>query len=331
MSTVDPSQLPGLVSDVGYSVMMEGYTRDAPVYPDLFEVIPTDGTEYGHTAMSIAGTTEPEETERGIDAPGRTMDEVYQWFCKCRKLQESLVIPEEMWRSGNANALITEHIQTHMGGLGGGFMSKKERMAAALFNRGSITAGDTTAFVGSYLGHADPNNGKIYDGKPWFAATGNGHPLGIATATTKINQDANALSSANLSAAYTLHVKTNAYNEANEFVGGNRPNVLLVPAELEETADILLNSTLRPGTSQNDSNVFQGRFARKTWAYLTDSDGWFLGAAKQGIRCYDSGIPQILVSAPDRANGNVTVRLVGYFGGVVTQWRNWSAHATSTS
>lgn len=331
MSTVDPTQLPSLVTDVGYQPMVESYNRDPMVWPELFDVRACSGAEYGHTEMSIAGATEPEETERGQDAPGRTLDEVYQWFAKIRKLQERIVLPEEMLDAPNARELITEHLSERIPGLALGFAAKKERMAAAMFRHGAFTAGDAAAFVGSYVGHVDPNNGKIYDGKPWFAASGNGHPLGLATATTKVNHDTNALSSTNLSAAYVLHTSTNAYSEANEFIGGNMPDTLLVPPDLEETADVLLNSSLRPGTAQNDANTFQARFKRRTWAYLDDTDGWFLGKAKAGIRAYDSGLPQILTSDRDRNNGSVTIRLVSYWGGVVTNFRPWSGHRLPTS
>jgi hypothetical protein len=67
------------------------------------------------------------------------------------------------------------------------------------------------------------------------------------------------------------------------------------------------------------------------WWALTDTDGWFLGRARRGIRAYDSGIPKIITSVKDKLNGDSTVRLVGYFGAHVYQWRDWSAHATSTS
>jgi hypothetical protein len=331
MSSVDRTQLPGLVTDAGYDVVMEAYTRKPFVYKELFQVIDTDGVEEGWTAKSVCSVTEPEETERGQNAPMRTANEVYQWYIKSRKLQEGFRIPEEMMRSSNASALITALVQEKMGGIAGGFAAKKEKMAADIFNRGSISAGDRNVFKGSYPGHANPNEGLIYDGKPFFAASGNGHPLGLKTATTLYNQDALALSLANLNAARTLHVKTNAYNEAGEFIGGNEPDVLVVPAELAAEADVLVRSTLKPGTAQNDSNFFQGRYRVVAWSYLTDTDGWFLGAAKMGLRAYDSGLPTIHISAPDEDNGNVTVRLCSYFGAGVTQWRDWTAHATSTS
>jgi hypothetical protein len=331
MSSVDRTQLPGLVTDAGYPVVMEAYKRNPLLFPQIFEVLPTDGVEDGWTAKSLCAQTEPEEIERGQNAPARSASEGYQWFIKSRKLSGSIIIPEEMWRSSNAKGLITELITSKMGGIAGGFAAKKEKMAADVFNRGSISAGDRTVFKGSFPGHANPNEGLIYDGKPFFAASGNGHPLALKTSTTLYNQDGNALDSTNLNAAWVLHMKTNAYNEAGEFVGNVMPDMLLVPTELSAAADVLVHSMGKPGTAQNDINPYANRFNVVTWPYLTDTDGWFLGAAKAGLRAYDSGMPQILVSAPDENNGNVTVRLVSYFGCGVIQWRPWSAHATSTS
>lgn len=331
MSSVDRTQLPGLVTDTGYPVVMEAYNRKPFVFPELFKVIPTDGLEEGFTAKSICSVTEPEEIERGQNAPMRTMDEVYQWYIKVRKLSEGMRITEEMMRSPNASALIMQLVREKMAGFAGGFAAAKEKMAAAVFNRGSITAGDRTVFKGTFPGHNNPNEGFIYDGKPFFAASGNGHPLGLKTSVTLINQDANALNVTNLSAARVLHMKTNGYNEAGEFIGGSEPNTLLVPTELATDAEVLVNSSLKSNTALNDINVFQGRYRVIPWGYLTDTDGWFFGTAKSGLRAYDSGMPEIMISAPDADNGNVTVRLISYFGAGVDQFRDWSAHATSTS
>lgn len=53
---------------------------------------------------------------------------------------------------------------------------------------------------------------------------------------------------------------------------------LIVPPELDDEADILLNSTLRSGTSDNDKNVYRGRLpgGHIVNNYLTDPDAWFI-------------------------------------------------------
>lgn len=334
MSSVSASQLPGLLTRMSYEVMIPAYENEPTGYQDVFNVLPLDpmAPAEGFTGRALIGATEPTETRRGQPAPHRTLDESWQWFCYVRKFQEMITIPEEIYNHPDALAKITEIIRGEAGGYGSGFASMKDKTAAAIFNRGSITAGDKSAFKGSYTGHADPNEGLIYDGKPLFAASGNGHPFKIAsTATALYNQDANALTSTNLNTALQLHVTTNAYNEANEHKGGNRPNMLLVPPALEKDASVILNSTQLAGTAQNDVNYMRGMFNLKSWWALTDTDGWFLGAAKKGMTAWDSGKPTVEVSMPDRETGSVSIRFKSYFAAHNLQWRHWSAHATSTS
>ena len=106
---------------------------------------------------------------------------------------------------------------------------------------------------------------------------------------------------------------------------------LLVPVALEQTGRVIINSEMLPGTAQNDVNTLRGSFSVLPWRYLTDTDGWFLGAARRGIKFFDSGTPTISTSAPDPKTGSVTIRFATYAGGMVTDWRQWSAHRTAQS
>lgn len=51
---------------------------------------------------------------------------------------------------------------------------------------------------------------------------------------------------------------------------------LIIPVDLRKTAQILTQSTLRPGTANNDVNIFEGVFKIVPWRYLTSSTAWFL-------------------------------------------------------
>lgn len=328
--SVDPTQIPSLVTDVGYPAMLESYEQEPAIRGEVFEILDIDGTEYGMTGRVIVGADEPSETNYGEDAPARTADEGYQWFGKVKKLQEAIVIREEEYRSPNARAILTGRIASNAGKFGEGFQRKKEAMAAAFFIYGSHTAGHLRTFDGSYVGHADLYPKFIYDGKPWFAASGNGHPLYLETATVKHNKTANALSSTNLESARILMTRTNAVDEANQLIRID-PDMLLVPPELEQTADIILGTTQAPGSANNDKNTMFGRYRRLTWRHLTDTDAWFLGKARRGIKFMDSGDPMIVVSAPDKDNGDVTIRFLSYCNGFVDDWRYWTGHNTSAS
>lgn len=330
MSSIDPSQIPGLVTDAGYPVMLERYAQEQALRGEIFEVESITGTEQGMTGRVIVGADEPAVIAMGADSHARTVDEGYQWFSRVIKLAEHIVIREEEYRNPNASAILTGQIASASGRFGEGFQRKKEALAAEIFLYGSYTAGRLDVFDGSYAGHVDPYPKFIYDGKPFFAASGNGHPLFLDSATTKVNQDANALSAANLESARILMTRTNAVDEAGQLIRID-PNLLLVPPELEQSADVILGSTQAPGSANNDINVQRGRYRRLTWRFLTDIDAWFLGTAKRGVKLLDSGDPMISVSMPHPTTGDVTVRFTSYFGRCVTDWRYWTAHATSTS
>lgn len=55
------------------------------------------------------------------------------------------------------------------------------------------------------------------------------------------------------------------------------PDTLLVPVDLEKQANIIVNSTGRSGTADNDYNFYKGKFNIVSWEYLTNNDTmWFL-------------------------------------------------------
>lgn len=56
------------------------------------------------------------------------------------------------------------------------------------------------------------------------------------------------------------------------------PQSLIIPADLVFEADRIVNSTLRPGTADNDKAVLNGKFPKgiKVNHYLTDADAWFI-------------------------------------------------------
>lgn len=330
MSSVDPTQVPGLVTDAGYPVLLTSYDQEPAMRGSLFRSVPLSVGIYGFTGRVLVGADSPAETPFGAPSHSRTFDEGYQFYSRVRKLQEDLVIQEEMLRSPNAAAAIAEFVGSASARFGAGFQRKKEEIAAALFVNGALTAGHKATFDGSYPGHADPYPKFIYDGKPFFAASGNGHPLYLDSSVTKYNKTATSLDSTNLEAARILMTRTNAVDEANQPIRID-PDVLLVPPELEQTADILLGTTQAPGTALNDVNTQRGRYTRVTWRYLTDTNGWFLGARGRGLAFADSGAPMIETSAPDPKTGSVTVRFVSYVAAWVEDWRYWSGHNISES
>lgn len=335
MSTVHPSQLPAIVSDLGLKAQAEGYAMEPRVAPLIFETmtISASSPPEGMSEVVISGGKKPGEIARGQAAPARTLDQAYQWFMRIRKFAERIEIPEEMYNSPNGSALVAEMITTATKGWGEGWAQVQEEAAADLFNKGVLAAGHAPTFDGGYSGRPATYSAFIYDGKPFFAATGNGHPLSLASGTTKFNLIVSAaLGSTTLDTARVMMESTNAVDEVGDKIS-IRPNVLVVPPGLTQTAHVLLESQLKPGTAQNDVNWTAEQAIRPlTWRYLTDPDGWFLGQAGKGVMIASSGdLLRISTSAPDPSSGSVTVRAVGYYGHAVKNWRYWSAHNLATS
>lgn len=53
-------------------------------------------------------------------------------------------------------------------------------------------------------------------------------------------------------------------------------NTLVVPVELEKTAHLIVDSTLRNGTADNDMNFYKGTLKIVPWIYLSSTTAWFL-------------------------------------------------------
>ena len=248
MSTVHPSQLPAIVSDLGLKAQAEGYAMEPRVAPLIFETmtISASSPPEGMSEVVISGGKKPGEIARGQAAPARTLDQAYQWFMRIRKFAERIEIPEEMYNSPNGSALVAEMITTATKGWGEGWAQVQEEAAADLFNKGVLAAGHAPTFDGSYSGRPATYSAFIYDGKPFFAATGNGHPLSLASGTTKFNLIVSAaLGSTTLDTARVMMESTNAVDEVGDKIS-IRPNVLVVPPGLTQTAHVLLESQLKP-------------------------------------------------------------------------------------
>src|SRR5688500_16127746 len=104
--------------------------------------------------------------------------------------------------------------------------------------------------------------------------------------TTHGNRGTTALSSAALQAAITAMMKqTDTAGKRLNL----KPRYLLVPADLYFTAVTIVNSTLTPGTANNDANVLKGAVEPIPVAQLTDPTDWYLICDPQDIESIEIG------------------------------------------
>lgn len=146
-------------------------------------------------------------------------------------------------------------------------MRTREKHAASVFNN---------AFSASYVG------GDA------VALCSTAHPYSPSNASTQSNKGTTALSFDAI--VNTRRLMREFKDDRGELIPVN-PDTILVPPELEETAWTIVNTTLKPGTGNNDANFVGSRVRNVVvWDYLTDANNWFLldsMMAKMYLKWYD--------------------------------------------
>jgi hypothetical protein len=101
---------------------------------------------------------------------------------------------------------------------------------------------------------------------------------------------------------------------------------LLIPPELEQTAFTILYSSLKPGSPNNDRNIFQGRAEYVIVPQFTDPTNWYLLADRSQVELIEIGYlngqeaPELLIQDDARmgsafTNDVITYKVRWIFGG----------------
>jgi hypothetical protein len=89
------------------------------------------------------------------------------------------------------------------------------------------------------------------------------------------NSGTSSLTFANAKTTRTAMRKFKGYRDSSTTLYVN-PDELMVPVDLEEDAFALIESTLKPGSLNNDLNLFAGRYTVYVWPFLSDTNDWFM-------------------------------------------------------
>lgn len=128
----------------------------------------------------------------------------------------------------------------------------REKHAASVFNN---------AFSASYLGGDS-------------VALCGSHPYSPTNSTTQSNAGSTALSADAITATAKL---MRQYKDDRGELVTIRPDTILVPPSLEDTAWIAVNTQAKVGSPNNDLNFTASRGWKViVWDYLTDTNNWFL-------------------------------------------------------
>ncbi|HET7767703.1 MAG TPA: Mu-like prophage major head subunit gpT family protein, partial [Chloroflexota bacterium] len=175
----------------------------------------------------------------------------------------------------------------------------------------------------------------LFTGNPTMADGSKVFDDGVQT--THANRGTAVLSSTALQAAITSMMKqTDTAGKRLNL----KPKYLLVPADLLFTALTIVNSTLVPGSANNDANVLQGAVEPIPVAQFTDATDWYLICEPEDIESLEVGFvggredPELLLQdAPLLGqvftNDQMTFKVRWEFGGAWLDYRGafWSQAA----
>lgn len=328
MLTIDTVK--DLVFDRGIATMEQAYDPRLEVWRQFCKVSPVTVASdypYGHREQGVVGLGQMAEFE---DDERIAEDEVglgYVRQSKVRQVGTKLVVGERLMRTRNAEQVVMNRIVNWAQEAAKSAILFRNDFIAGMFQKGTIAAGSTTYFDGSYAGQPDANKGFIYDGKPWFAASAAPHPANNFTVSGAQGVNlvtSGALSTTTLNDGYTAMTQTNAFDERGNPYRAARPSFLIVPPALRQTAIAVTESELIAGSGNNDVNAYRGLVQPIVWDDLSDTASaaaWWLVSPTSGVHVLDSGIPDITMYRDD-ARRQMIFEAKIEFSAFVEDWRH---------
>lgn len=225
----------------------DAYEEMDQVFPKIFNVNSSDKQDEKDSAISGFGLLQ--QTSEGEQIDYEDPVQMYDVTYTHQKYTKGFKVSEELYEDDQYNVIKGKPAQ-----LARAARRTAENSAANVFNR---------AFNTSYNGG---------DAKPLCSTA---HPRSDGgSSQSNASSTGITLTEPNLETG-----RTAARQQLDD--KGQRiqvmPDMILVPVDLEKDAMIITGSNLRPGTADNDLNVYQGKFKVMGWEYLTNSDTmWFL-------------------------------------------------------
>jgi phage major head subunit gpT-like protein len=228
-------------------VYFDRYEAEPETMPDIFNVKTSDRSDEQESAVS--GFSLLQQTAELGPLDYEDPNQMYKTTYTHLKYTKGFKVSRELWEDDQHNT-----IKNMPGALGKAAKRTQEFWAASVFNNGF----DTTKT-------------SYGDAKPLFSTS---HPRADGgTAQSNASSTGLTLTEPNLE---TIRVAMRKVLDDKGQRIVTKPTDLIVPIDLEKTANILVNSTMRPGTANNDYNVYKGTFKVTGWEYLTSTTAWYL-------------------------------------------------------
>ena len=303
-----------------YNWFWEKYNITGIKYPELFDVVQSDAAYEQFT--SAIGLGELLEKPEGEDLQTDKPLESYTIVCKNTSYGRLVRFSYETIADAKKSSNL---LMDTVGTWGAKVPITKEKFYAKFFNNGALTAGHAV-FNNTITGVVTDSSGDtIYDGKVFFDSD---HPDKVGNTYANYSES-NSLTHANLQTVYNTFANTNNRDERGTIID-LKPTTILFNPSLRFTADVILNSTLLPGSMDSDVNVLRAILTPMEWAYLTDTDGWFIGIPKMGLMATDREDVS-LDFWQDETSKDYFASIFTRWGGVVTNWRGFYANNIASS
>ena len=291
-----------------------------PKYEMLFDVVQSDAAYEKFT--SAIGLGELLEKPEGEDMQADAPMESYTIVCKNRSWGRIVRVSYETVQDAQKTGNFLQNLVSSWSRM---VPITKEKFYAKFFNYGAYTAGNDV-FNNTISGVIDdPTTTKIYDNQPFFYTA---HKSRMGTSYANYTQTL-TFSHTNLQTVWQTYHQTNNRDERDEIIE-LMADTLLIPPALKFSAQVVLQTTAIPGSQDNDVNVLRAILEPVEWAYLTDTDGWFIGKRKAGLMATERE-DVTLDFWQDETSKDYFASIFNRFGGVVTNWRHWYGCNISTS
>jgi len=228
-------------------VFFDRYEVEPEMMPSIFKVKTSDRDREVESAVS--GFSLLIQTAELGPLDYEDPNQMYRTTYTHLKYTKGFKVSQELWEDDQHNV-----IRAMPEALGKAAKRTQEYYAASVFNNGFTAA-----------------NTSYGDAKPLFSTL---HPRADGgTAQSNASSTGLTLTETNLETQRTSFRKF-LDDKGMRFM--SVPNCILVPVDLEKTAQILTKSQMRPGTTNNDINVYANMFDIKVWEYITSTTAWFL-------------------------------------------------------
>lgn len=225
----------------------DAFKEMALVFPQLFHVNSSSKQDEKDSAVSGFGLFE--DTNEGEQVNYEDPVQMYDVTYTHGKYTKGFKISEEMYEDDQYNVM-----NKKPAALGRSARRTSEYHAANVWNRAlnaTYTGGDAMPLCS--IQHPRSDGGTAQSN-----ASATGIPL------TEVNLETGRIAARQQLDDKGMRIQT-------------MPNTILVPVDLEKQANIMIRSSGRSGTADNDYNFYRGNFKVISWEYLTvNNTVWFL-------------------------------------------------------